>query len=104
MGFSCCKCSKNNVFASMLIDDVTNPREKPIENRIIKKDSNFDNISENSTEKNKYSTERTNDNSKNNNSIKKNKIFDSRDNYVNLIYVEEGIIDSRIRYNDNKKM
>lgn len=104
MGFSCCKCSKNNVFASMLIDDVTNPREKPIENRIIKKDGSFDNISENSTEKNKYLTERTNDNLKNNNSIKKNKIYDSRDNYVNLIYVEEGIIDSRIRYNDNKKM
>ena len=102
MGFSCCKCSGNALFKSTIVD-IINQNEKPIENRNINEGINYDNDSINFIEKTKYPTQRTSDKyKKHNNSFRKSKLPDSRNeiNNVNVLYGEEGIIDSLIRIRD----
>ena len=106
MGFSCCKCSDKDLFKSTLIDPMNNQTEKPIEKIKINEQYNSDNNYVNSIVKNKYPTQRTSNKYKNyNSSQRRAKIADSKNdinniNNINILYSEEGIIDSLIRIRD----
>ena len=88
MGFTCCNCSKNDLFKSTIMEKINNQNEKPIENRNINEEFNNDSSSINSI---------------NNNSLREIKTPESTKNNINnsnILYNEEGIIDSLIRMRD----
>ena len=102
MGIGSCSCSEKNIEKSLRVDEMGDNNNKN-QKKEFGKEEYDDNISETSNEKYNNSNPKSLKSSSNNNDIGTSKENELKDNLC-LIYNEEGILESRIRFNNNSKM